>query len=998
MHRLANRQKSFKGQKRIKGPGKSTVTVRWPHPDTFAATPETLAEAGFFWTPATGDEDAATCYKCQKEISDWTEEDDPFDIHFTKCAKSCSWAFLRCGLRTDVKDGRFVSTEKNRFPNSKAMENARLDTFVDWKHDRTKNSTCSSKKLAHAGFISGQLDDNDDDLAMCIYCDTSLTGWVDGDDPMEEHRTRSAKSKKSCPFIEFASATTLGRSTSRAKSKASDLLMPTKTFDGGDDLSDAASSRSTGKGGKAPRRGRSDASHIEEETTARPTRSRTASTARPASRAPSSRSKPKPIAETEEEAEEEEDEVPEIAPRAAPSKATRARAKSKAPESDENEAPPPPRTRKQSTRSKANKTSDTEDAKPLAKSRSKKVVLDEEDAPTVRTNASRSTKKALLSEDEQPEPPKKTKGKGKATALPPPDEDEEDEEERATLRKSTRAKPSVKAKAVPVSDDDEIETATSLRKSTRGKPKPKTPVSSDEEDEEPVPKKSTKGKKSKVAPPPASEEEDEPAPVLKKPGKSKKSQPADAAKASKANARPTKTHFASDDPSDDDLIIQSSPARLPAKVHPLLEESGSEPEMVVDEPASVPVKSQKTKEKAPPRKALKSQDKVAEGSSQGKNVGTSRSKQPSVGPKKGKKASTIQNADDDGDEVFMDAMDELPDDADMEVDTVKQSRSSKASPSSSLSSLPSSNPPSSSLTSLSSSRPPSTRPLVPSSSLSQMSTSSSQTSKPPSTAKKPVSGSDKTMELEVLSSEDERVVPKAKAQPKAKAKTKEPSFIPQPSDTKIKELERKKLQNNVGKLATKFEFPTKPASSTPQSRLFPPSTRSPSPPVRFRPSPPPRQPSPLSRPPPKREKTPAPAPKPVPPPAPPETPDVDMHERSFTPEPVLPPDDNDTIMFVATPPQKVTRPPSQTKPPSTAPPAPPTLSEAFIPILASEPFVPTTELTEEELNMSVEDWILSQMRRESRNFLADAQRQVARYDTRVMEVRRTIQAKLEESI
>ena len=45
---------------------------------------------------------------------------------------------------------RFVFTDKNRLPTSKAMEKARLDTFLfgdGWIHDRSRNHGASSKKV-----------------------------------------------------------------------------------------------------------------------------------------------------------------------------------------------------------------------------------------------------------------------------------------------------------------------------------------------------------------------------------------------------------------------------------------------------------------------------------------------------------------------------------------------------------------------------------------------------------------------------------------------------------------------------------------------------------------------------------------------------------------------------------------------------------------------------------------------------------------------------------
>ena len=97
---------SFLKTKRIKG-----TVINWPHPDHFLATPNSLAEAGFYFCPTWDERDAVKCFMCGKELSDWLEDDDPFAIHWRKCPTSCPWAILRCGLQNDLdRDGKCVST------------------------------------------------------------------------------------------------------------------------------------------------------------------------------------------------------------------------------------------------------------------------------------------------------------------------------------------------------------------------------------------------------------------------------------------------------------------------------------------------------------------------------------------------------------------------------------------------------------------------------------------------------------------------------------------------------------------------------------------------------------------------------------------------------------------------------------------------------------------------------------------------------------------------
>jgi hypothetical protein len=96
---------SFSKGKRVKK-GSSTTVLKWPHPPSFEANPESLAEAGFYFAPSLNNTDAVTCFMCGKAISDWEETDDPFTEH-TRRGNGCCWAIARCALRTDMdEDGK----------------------------------------------------------------------------------------------------------------------------------------------------------------------------------------------------------------------------------------------------------------------------------------------------------------------------------------------------------------------------------------------------------------------------------------------------------------------------------------------------------------------------------------------------------------------------------------------------------------------------------------------------------------------------------------------------------------------------------------------------------------------------------------------------------------------------------------------------------------------------------------------------------------------------
>jgi baculoviral IAP repeat-containing protein 5 len=97
-----SRLETFSKAKRVKhSTSKRAATIKWPHSDSIRATPDALAEAGFYWNPTWDERDNVACYLCGKELSGWDPDDDPLLIHYDKCADTCAWATLRCGLPTD---------------------------------------------------------------------------------------------------------------------------------------------------------------------------------------------------------------------------------------------------------------------------------------------------------------------------------------------------------------------------------------------------------------------------------------------------------------------------------------------------------------------------------------------------------------------------------------------------------------------------------------------------------------------------------------------------------------------------------------------------------------------------------------------------------------------------------------------------------------------------------------------------------------------------------
>ncbi|THH17310.1 hypothetical protein EW146_g3474 [Bondarzewia mesenterica] len=227
MEVLQARLDSFTKSKRVKhSSSKRTVSVKWPHPDNFAATPNALAEAGFYFNPSWDDRDNVVCYLCNKELSGWEEADDPFAIHWDKCRDQCAWALVRCGMGDGTRRGKAPALKDPAYsPTGKTMDKARLTTFKTngwWPYDSEKgHGASSSKVMSRAGFVYTP-QASGDDTATCFFCNISLSGWDADDDPLEEHRKREKKTSTPCPFFSTvaptASGTSLAKSTTRAPS------------------------------------------------------------------------------------------------------------------------------------------------------------------------------------------------------------------------------------------------------------------------------------------------------------------------------------------------------------------------------------------------------------------------------------------------------------------------------------------------------------------------------------------------------------------------------------------------------------------------------------------------------------------------------------------------------------------------------------------------------------------------------------------------------------
>ncbi|KAJ3326473.1 hypothetical protein HDU76_012892 [Blyttiomyces sp. JEL0837] len=89
--------------------------------------------------------------------------------------------------------GKVGNGEDDRYaPWSEVMISAREKTFeMGWPHHGVEGWNCTARKIAETGmFYKPNPDEND--YAECSYCHLGLAGWEANDDPIFEHRKRSA--------------------------------------------------------------------------------------------------------------------------------------------------------------------------------------------------------------------------------------------------------------------------------------------------------------------------------------------------------------------------------------------------------------------------------------------------------------------------------------------------------------------------------------------------------------------------------------------------------------------------------------------------------------------------------------------------------------------------------------------------------------------------------------------------------------------------------------
>ncbi|KAF7422762.1 hypothetical protein PC9H_010921 [Pleurotus ostreatus] len=474
MEAFQNRLDSFK-PKKVKH-GSKNVTLKWPHPEHFKANAQSLAEAGFYFDPSFDDKDAVKCFMCGKMLSEWEEEDDPFDIHWSK----------------------FVFGDKSRIPSSKAMEKARLATFTSgdwWPHDATDGHGAASTSMAQAGFVYTPQFPGDD-LVTCLYCQISLSGWDEDDNPMEEHRKRDRKSPTPCPFF---TATGSSKPASRASTKPRPKATGSKTH------KPKAPSRSETVEDNEEEDDEAPAAVMKGAKTPRKPRGTTPSTAKTPGTLKRTKSKRVIAEEEDEEAEAEELPKPPVA------KPSKSRGKLKQVYEDveedvveEPEESKPRMTRRQSTRTRSKSRAPDEEVmevEPLD------IPKRQKKAPTKVTPPGSDSESSPAAESSRP-PSTRTTSKSRAKTAPP---DEGEVIESQPPRRQPPARP----------------TNGHARKPSRSQSKPKVIPEPEQVEEPPAPAPPKKSSRTKATPmpEPIQQESDEeavgPIPATKPKGKSK---------------------------------------------------------------------------------------------------------------------------------------------------------------------------------------------------------------------------------------------------------------------------------------------------------------------------------------------------------------------------------------------------------------------------------------------------------------------------------------------
>ncbi|KAJ2680298.1 hypothetical protein GGI25_000891 [Coemansia spiralis] len=183
---------------------------RWPYIKytSYLAQPDTLASAGFAFSPARDAPDNVQCFFCGFELTGWEPTDDPFSEHYAH-KSDCNYARLHCRVRA-ARPGNKVEwtgwpldtnseltkedkiSEKRRMLELRSDVKGRLATFStsEWPHAGRADWNVTPEKLAKAGFYYTP-EWPGDDTATCAFCGYALAEWEPDDEPEAEHARRA---------------------------------------------------------------------------------------------------------------------------------------------------------------------------------------------------------------------------------------------------------------------------------------------------------------------------------------------------------------------------------------------------------------------------------------------------------------------------------------------------------------------------------------------------------------------------------------------------------------------------------------------------------------------------------------------------------------------------------------------------------------------------------------------------------------------------------------
>ncbi|OMH85271.1 Protein bir1 [Zancudomyces culisetae] len=142
------------------------VELKWPYidDDGYKAQPESLASAGFYFNPSGEHPDNVKCAYCDKELGEWTKNDDPFQVHYEH-SQACIWAKVHCRQRVCMNEGeKFIGWKTKKVAEKIALAGyindieSRLMTFADhwtqmgrnkWRLSPVKLNTKSDPSRNH---------------------------------------------------------------------------------------------------------------------------------------------------------------------------------------------------------------------------------------------------------------------------------------------------------------------------------------------------------------------------------------------------------------------------------------------------------------------------------------------------------------------------------------------------------------------------------------------------------------------------------------------------------------------------------------------------------------------------------------------------------------------------------------------------------------------------------------------------------------------------------